>query len=137
MKFKNKKGFTLIELVAVMSIIAILLLMATPRVLGNTGKANEAKIVTDVGIIESAARIYNSENYSYPIGIPVDVQMLKTYADEGKVVTVNGKISYSEITDMDINEVDMDLIKNYVRVYPEGYFYIGESGIIYYSMEKI
>lgn len=40
---KNKKGFTLIEIIVVLVIMGILLAIAVPAILGYVGKANDAK----------------------------------------------------------------------------------------------
>lgn len=40
---KNKKGFTLIEIIVVLVIMGILLAIAIPSILGYVGKANDAK----------------------------------------------------------------------------------------------
>lgn len=59
---KNKEGFTLIELIVVMAIIAILVLLAAPRFLGYTKDAEVSAVRQDVKVLSDAALQYNIEN---------------------------------------------------------------------------
>ena len=63
---KNRKGFTLVELVVVIAIIGILAGMAIPRFLDATASARGAKIVADMRTIQSAEMIYYAKNAKYP-----------------------------------------------------------------------
>ena len=58
--FKNKNGFTLVELVVVIAILGILAGIAIPRFMDATATARGAKIVADMRTIESAV----SMNYA-------------------------------------------------------------------------
>lgn len=54
MKFWNRKaGFTIIELIVVIAVIAILVLLATPKFLGYTQKAKTTQILNDVKAAEN------------------------------------------------------------------------------------
>lgn len=46
-KLKNKKGFTLIEIIVVLVIMGILLAIAVPSVLGYVNKAKESRYLSD------------------------------------------------------------------------------------------
>lgn len=59
---KNKKGFTLIELIIVIAIIAILAAVAIPSFLGITQKANESVAVANATSIATAINTYNALN---------------------------------------------------------------------------
>lgn len=63
---KNRKGFTLVELVVVIAIIGILAGIAVPRFLDATASARGAKIVADMRTIQSAEMIYYAKNAKYP-----------------------------------------------------------------------
>lgn len=77
----NKKGFTLIEVIAVIAILAIMGAILVPNVLGYRKKAQKANIQTSAKTILSAIEAYNSdksssddqiideEGISYPTGI--------------------------------------------------------------------
>ena len=58
----NKKGFTLIELLTVIAILGILVLIAAPRFLGYTEKANILKIQTGIKSLEAVIDLNLTEN---------------------------------------------------------------------------
>lgn len=51
---KNRKGFTIVELIVVMAVIAVLVSMGVPRFLGYTKDARATALVTDAKLLESA-----------------------------------------------------------------------------------
>ncbi len=59
---KNKKGFTIIELIVVIAIIAILAAIAIPTFIGLTEKANTAVAQADARSIATAVNSYNAMN---------------------------------------------------------------------------
>ena len=63
--FKNKKGFTLVELVVVIAILGILAGIAIPRFMDATATARGAKIVADMRTVESAETMYYVQNNGY------------------------------------------------------------------------
>ncbi|MHC1718751.1 MAG: competence type IV pilus major pilin ComGC [Acidaminococcaceae bacterium] len=63
--FKNKKGFTLVELVVVIAILGILAGIAIPRFMDATASARGSKIVADMRTIESAESMNYAKNGSY------------------------------------------------------------------------
>ena len=62
---KNKKGFTLIELIVVIAILAILAAIAIPAFLGQLDNAKQKTHDANVKILKSAAAVYLAEN-GYP-----------------------------------------------------------------------
>ena len=65
-RLSNRKGFTLVELLVVISIIGILAAIAVPRFTDATNSAKIAKIQADLRTIDSAMAIYNAKKGSYP-----------------------------------------------------------------------
>lgn len=64
-KLKNKKkGFTLIEVIAVIAILAIMGAILVPNVLGYREKAQKSNIQTSAKTIVSAIEAYNSDKGS-------------------------------------------------------------------------
>ena len=67
--FKNKKGFTLVELVVVIAILGILAGIAIPRFMDATATARGAKIVADLRTIDSAIMMYQAKTATEPADI--------------------------------------------------------------------
>jgi len=63
----NKKGFSLVELLVVITIIAILSVVAYTALGGQTAKARNSKRAQDLGTVQSTLEIYFIENANkYP-----------------------------------------------------------------------
>lgn len=63
-KKKNKlKGFTLVELIVVMLILAILAAMFIPSLIGYIDKANESELQIETRQLYQAAQVVSTENY--------------------------------------------------------------------------
>lgn len=67
-KSKLNKGFTLVELLVVISIIGILTTLLMVNFVGTREKANDSKKVQDLNSIKNALRMYYNDNQSYPTG---------------------------------------------------------------------
>lgn len=85
MKKKQKKGFTLIELIVVVSIVLILSSILVPKVLGYQDKARKAKVVN------TSRQIFDAAMESYT-------------EDEGHLVLANLKKSITSVTDADVDQ---------------------------------
>lgn len=62
----KKEGFTLLELVVVVAIIAILALGIAPRALQQIDKARVSKLVSDVSSMQTAVAMFNADVRTYP-----------------------------------------------------------------------
>lgn len=62
-KLKDKKGFTLVELIVVLVILAILAALLVPALTGYIDKANEKKIIATTRQVVMAAQTEASEAY--------------------------------------------------------------------------
>lgn len=60
---KNKKGFTLVELIVVLVILAILAALLVPALTGYIDKANKEKVVSETRMVVMAAQTEASEAY--------------------------------------------------------------------------
>ena len=62
----RSRGFTLIEIMVVVVILAVLGALVVPRVLENVDKARAARAQSDIRAIETALDLYRLDNYKYP-----------------------------------------------------------------------
>lgn len=62
----KRRGFTLIELMVVILILAILAALIVPRVVGRTGEAKRAKAASDIATLNAALQQFHIHNDRYP-----------------------------------------------------------------------
>lgn len=65
-KLQNKKGFSLIELLVVISIIAVLSAVLVANFMGMRERARDAQKIQDLNATKSALRLYYNDNQEYP-----------------------------------------------------------------------
>jgi general secretion pathway protein G len=63
---RNDAGYTLLELLVVMGILAVLTAVATPQLMGYFGKAKTQSVQLQIENIDTALELYYMENGSYP-----------------------------------------------------------------------
>lgn len=67
MKIHSKnKGFTLLEIIVVVAIIAILAAYIAPKVAGRVDDARISKAKSDIRVLESSLELYKLDNFLYP-----------------------------------------------------------------------
>jgi len=64
--FSGEAGFTLLELLVVLAILALLVGIATPRVIGYLGKAKSETARIQIGVFEDALDRYRLDVGAYP-----------------------------------------------------------------------
>lgn len=72
MKIKLKLGFTLVELLVVISIIGVLTSIATVNLLTAQKQARDSRRVGDMGGAQTALETYYAENQAYPLDVAID-----------------------------------------------------------------
>lgn len=65
-KLKNRGGFTLIEIMVVIVILAMLAALVGPRLMGRTDDAKVTDARVQIKNIETALKLYKLDNGSYP-----------------------------------------------------------------------
>ena len=65
-KLRSTKGFTLLEIIVVVAIIAILAAYIAPKVTGRVDDARISKAKSDIRVLESSLELYKLDNFIYP-----------------------------------------------------------------------
>lgn len=63
---RMRKGFTLIELVVVILILAILAALIVPRIVGRSDDAQRAKALSDISTLRNQVQMFRTDVGSYP-----------------------------------------------------------------------
>ena len=65
-KLRLNQGFTLLEIIVVVAIIAILAAYIAPKVAGRVDDARISKAKSDIRVLESSLELYKLDNFTYP-----------------------------------------------------------------------
>ncbi|MEI6971106.1 MAG: prepilin-type N-terminal cleavage/methylation domain-containing protein [bacterium] len=68
MNYRNKSGFTLVELMVVAVIVAVLAAVAIPLMMANVKRAKTTEADSGCGAVRTALRVYYAEHQAYPAG---------------------------------------------------------------------
>ena len=104
-KTKNQKGFTLIEILVVISIIGLLAVFLVPNLMGARDRAKEAAVKSVMHSVQLALEAYQMENEVYPIGTNIALESLaKNYLmGAGYLASVpKNPFTGQEYTDADV-----------------------------------
>ncbi len=63
---RKTKGFTLLEIIVVVAIIAILAAYIAPKIAGRVDDARISKAKSDIRVLESSLELYKLDNFNYP-----------------------------------------------------------------------
>lgn len=63
---KRERGFTLIEIMVVVVILAVLGALVVPKILENVDKARVTRAQSDIRAIQTALDLYRLDNFKYP-----------------------------------------------------------------------
>jgi general secretion pathway protein G len=67
-KARSNHGFTLLEIIVVVAIIAILASYIAPKIAGRVDDARISKAKSDIRVLESSLELYKLDNFLYPSG---------------------------------------------------------------------
>lgn len=125
----NEKGFTIVELIVVIAVLAILVLLATPKFIGYTETAKITQIKNDIKAYEGFTTLSKLEEENitseWNVLLPRERDSL-----EGKVYDKRGEVSLPNEILYIIPETK-DVKSNL-----EGTFLTNENNNVYYSTEK-
>lgn len=112
----NKRGFTLLELIVVMGILAILVAMGVPKFLGYTKDANVTAMEADIKILEQGAIQYALENSdAWPVSDAVcenDISentklvINEVLEHKGSTATVDNLLTANLLCDLDSTKME-------------------------------
>jgi general secretion pathway protein G len=81
----SQKGFTLLEIIVVVTIIAILAAYIAPKIAGRADDARISKAKSDIRVLESSMELYKLDNFTYPnTGQGLDALVNKPSGEELK-----------------------------------------------------
>jgi prepilin-type N-terminal cleavage/methylation domain-containing protein len=91
----NKRGFTLVEILVVVAIIAIMARIVTANLSGLRGQARDNRRLSDIKNIQIALSLYYSDNGMYPKNI---YGTGASAPDSGLAPTYMGKVPFDPLT---------------------------------------
>ena len=116
MNKKKSKGFTLVELVVVMAIIAILAITLTPKTIGYIKEGKKTQALSQVRQVVVAVEAYNiTKNCNATIGDDTAFSDINTklagseYVDMSKVTAIKDSMKYSQMKQMVNDGADFDI----------------------------
>jgi len=124
-----RKGFTLVEIMIVVSLVVILVSLAAPGLLRSRVIANEGAAIGNLKAVNNACQLYHMDNNQYPDSLASLSVSTPPYLDS--VLASGEKQSYS----FAYNFVSNDSFTVNASPLSTGllrgrYFYLDESGII-------
>lgn len=66
---RNRRGFTIVEILVVVIIIAVLATMIVPKFLGRVGQSKQAIAKVNIGEIEKAIAIFSYDYERWPVSL--------------------------------------------------------------------
>lgn len=115
---KNKKGFTLVELIVVIAILAILALILIPAISGYVTKADKSGVESSGRALQSQAILYVSETEDPTSeGLIAELGTLKNYSIDVDTTTVEvGSFTFTLKGKKHQVEVTQDEVKPAVEI---------------------
>ena len=131
----TKKGFSLIEMVVVMSILSILIAITMPILVENKFKSVELKIMEDISIIEyTLQELRLKNNGTLPIEglFELNLSYINDCVDKKRVYDIRGLVEFElENKGNFYNIAGIDVIRR-IKTDFVGEFIANENGTVYY-----
>jgi len=104
MRLRNKKGFTLIEVVVILAVIGILAAVLTPMLISYIDDARQTRAESDVKAIGTAICAFNKDLRKWPIWSSGTATYDVLYSDDGDHATVASGKTFNTSTNGDTLE---------------------------------
>lgn len=119
----KKNGFTLVELLAVIVILALLITIAVPNIIGISNKIKKNMFCEKVSSIESAAKLYAQDMYSddavsgsNEVILASDVT-IKDLIDDGYLKKDDDKCDFNTVYCIKDPRDNSQMDYNYIQIY--------------------
>jgi len=136
-KLKNKKAFTLIELIVVMAIIGVLVLLAVPKFMGHTQEAKYTKLISNTKQLENASERYYMEKNDWPRLTDVPYTSAQITAFAQKIHDSTGAIATLD-PDGNYYDIDYSKLSKYISVPDDKTSYVIQNPVgNIYALENL
>ncbi|MBU0574406.1 MAG: prepilin-type N-terminal cleavage/methylation domain-containing protein [Candidatus Margulisiibacteriota bacterium] len=102
---RNRKGFTMVEVLVVVGIIGMLAVFLVPKLMGTQDRAKEGAVKAVMHSVQLGIESYNMENLSYPVAGGITLKdLVDNYLTAGGYMTSVPKNPFTgkEYTDEDV-----------------------------------
>jgi prepilin-type N-terminal cleavage/methylation domain-containing protein len=128
---RNRRGFTLVEIMIVVAIIALLAAIAIPNLLRARLNANESAAIAAMQTLSTAAQSYRSANPGYPVNLFALSSDTPPYIDS--VLGSGAKQGYSFTLAGATNSFNATASPVATGTTGSRSFYVDQSGVVRFS----
>lgn len=119
---------TLIELVVVMTILALLVTLAVPKLMGHTKEANRTRLISDAKILEDACHRYYMDHGDWPrlTDDAYSAEQVESFAE--RVLDATGQVVELE-PEGNYYDLDMLALAPYVRIHADSSYFVLQNPV--------